>query len=124
VNNYSVDEELTRSVVYEWNKLIAHRPLSDHFLELMDAPQIVAERVMNYFTDVVVVWPVAKRQLLSYQWPLTWWDAFKERWFPEWAKGRWPVRYKRIRLDELIAIRKDSIPVSEKYPLRYYVLED
>lgn len=22
-----------------------------------------------------------------------WWDAFKERWFPAWAKKRWPVKY-------------------------------
>lgn len=22
--------------------------------------------------------------------PTTWWDAFKKRWFPEWAKRRWP----------------------------------
>jgi hypothetical protein len=30
------------------------------------------------------------------QFPLTWWDAVKERWFPAWALRRWPVRYRRI----------------------------
>ena len=28
------------------------------------------------------------------QWPRDWWQAFKERWYPEWAKARWPVQYK------------------------------
>ena len=27
--------------------------------------------------------------------PLDWWEHFKERWFPSWAKSRWPVK-KRV----------------------------
>lgn len=27
------------------------------------------------------------------RWPADWWQAFKERWLPAWAKRRWPVRY-------------------------------
>ena len=26
------------------------------------------------------------------RWPDGWWQALKDRWFPAWAKGRWPVR--------------------------------
>lgn len=29
---------------------------------------------------------------VSVSYPSTWWDAFKERWFPLWAKRRWPVK--------------------------------
>ena len=32
-----------------------------------------------------------KRQEVRY--PADWWQAVKARWFPEWAKQRWPVRY-------------------------------
>lgn len=28
--------------------------------------------------------------------PLNWWEHFKDRWFPLWAKGRWPVVRKNI----------------------------
>lgn len=35
-------------------------------------------------------------------WPADWWEAFKDRWFPEWALDRWPVRYKRIIIDQPI----------------------
>lgn len=33
-------------------------------------------------------------------WPATWWDAFKDRWFPAWAKRRWPVE--RTTLKQLV----------------------
>jgi len=29
------------------------------------------------------------------EWPRDWWQAFKERWYPAWAKRRWPVEYER-----------------------------
>lgn len=34
-----------------------------------------------------------KREPRRVQWPATWWDAFKQRWFPKWWLRRWPVRY-------------------------------
>ena len=34
--------------------------------------------------------------------PATWWDAVKERFFPEWMLGRWPVRYKNIDIEQQI----------------------
>ena len=30
--------------------------------------------------------------------PLDWWEAFKERWFPLWAKKRWPVKRKTHKI--------------------------
>ena len=27
------------------------------------------------------------------QWPADWWQAFKDRWFPVWAKKQWPIQY-------------------------------
>jgi len=27
------------------------------------------------------------------QYPADWWQAFKERWLPAWAKARWPVKW-------------------------------
>lgn len=29
--------------------------------------------------------------------PADWWEHFKERWFPQWALKRWPVRYRHWR---------------------------
>lgn len=33
------------------------------------------------------------------KYPADWWQAVKDRWFPEWAKRRWPVQYKRHFID-------------------------
>jgi len=35
---------------------------------------------------------------VSAEYPADWWQAFKARWFPAWAKQRWPVRMKQIEL--------------------------
>lgn len=29
-------------------------------------------------------------------WPADWWQAFKFRWFPRWAKRRWHVRWESL----------------------------
>lgn len=39
------------------------------------------------------------------QWPADWWQAFKERWFPNWVLRRWPVRYETIDIDRTIYTR-------------------
>ena len=31
-----------------------------------------------------------------YEHPADWWEGVKERWFPAWAKRRWPVRMHRV----------------------------
>ena len=36
------------------------------------------------------------------RWPETWWDAFKERWFPTWALKRWPIKYKTLFIKEKV----------------------
>jgi len=36
----------------------------------------------------------------EYKWPSDWREAFKERWFPVWARERWPIRYERLNIFE------------------------
>lgn len=40
-------------------------------------------------------------QVREYKWPSDWKEAFKARWFPAWAKRRWPVRHDRVSVDAL-----------------------
>jgi hypothetical protein len=37
---------------------------------------------------------------IYHKYPKDWWEALKERWFPEWAKKRWPVEYVVIDIHE------------------------
>jgi hypothetical protein len=41
------------------------------------------------------------RSLKRYEvrWPANWKEAVKERWFPEWALRRWPVKYSSKRME-------------------------
>lgn len=43
---------------------------------------------------------VDERIEIHREWPRTWWDALKDRWFPEWAKRRWPVAYDGIHVSK------------------------
>lgn len=29
----------------------------------------------------------------TFQWPLNWWEHFKQDWFPEWLLVRFPIKY-------------------------------
>ena len=60
----------------------------------------LVQDVANYEYDIV-------------EYPETWWDAVKERWFPAWAKKRWPVNWNTVRAHELYPNIK--IPKYRKY---------
>lgn len=103
---------------YEFEKLVAAMPMSDCFWRDAAVPAMqIAKMAHLPFVQAIITWEAAKRRLVEYRWPATWRDAFKERWFPEWAKRRWPIRWERITLDELAAIRRGP---GDK-PYRYFV---
>lgn len=71
-----------------------------------DLLDVDVDIVKDTFTDDVIaqvkgfVW--AEQKSIQHQeivYPIDWREAFKERWFTEWMKKRWPVRYKRVVLD-------------------------
>ena len=51
---------------------------------------------------------------LEVAYPKSWWDHFKLRWFPLWAKHRWPVLYgkttKTVELDGHVLYPEVVIP--------------
>lgn len=57
---------------------------------------------------------VAKIGLDEISHPSTWWDAFKERWFPEWAKKRWPVQYKTYEVAAFFPELHRHVPMTEE----------
>jgi len=34
------------------------------------------------------------------EWPATWWDALKERWFPKWLTRRFPVEMDSVHVEQ------------------------
>lgn len=102
-------EKRIEEIKYEFDKLVAAMPMSDCFWEDAAIPAMEVARMAHWqFVRAIITWEMAKRRLAEYQWPATWRDAFKERWFPSWAKRRWPVRYEKVAVDELAAIRRED----------------
>jgi hypothetical protein len=51
---------------------------------------------------------IAAEKLDMLDYPSDWWQAFKERWFPPWAKKRWHVEYRHF--DGYALYPKISLP--------------
>jgi len=51
-------------------------------------------------------------------WPENWWEHFKDRWFPKWAKKKWPIKREahRIKISLLYPKFKISLPDEYKNP--------
>ena len=88
----------TETVRLERFKLMLMRYLSEAdlgFGEPLEAKMSAHVGFIGNEIAIRLVQPVwgreAKRQ--ECKWPADWWQAFKERWFPAWAKARWPVEY-------------------------------
>ena len=113
-----------RTVTLEKLKFAMQQAISN---ELLNAHVDVQEHI-DWMTDQAVVsirgfiW-AETLESETFQWPADWWQAFKERWFPAWAKRRWPVQYERHKLDVKAAYPNLKVSVPEqKYVI--HVLED
>lgn len=45
-----------------------------------------------------ISWNLLGKEIETKKYPETWWDAFKERWYPKFLKKRFPVRWDHFRL--------------------------
>ena len=58
-----------------------------------------------------------ERIQIDEQWPLDWWQAVRERWFPSWWLARWPVKYRSVHVDRpiyaAVCPHLDGTPQSE-----------
>lgn len=83
-------------------KLKSITQLSRQFIE--DA-EVDISALQRFTQDFVVssitqkVWGQRLGDTIEVEYPADWWQAFKERWFPNWAKERWPVKQARTVID-------------------------
>lgn len=82
-------------------KLGMIRTFSD---ERIAAIPIVDQQNMFYYDGVqaarIMIRMLRKSlDIIRIEYPATWWDAVKDRWYPAWAKKRWPVNYTIHKLD-------------------------
>ena len=56
------------------------------------------------------------------RYPKDWWQAFKDRWFPLWAKKRWPPKFTLRTFDARFVY--PSIKSDEHQSYKYTILKD
>ena len=57
---------------------------------------------------------IATMGLDTVVYPETWWDAFKDRWFPVWALNRWPATFRTYTAKALFPKLYEKIPMSHE----------
>jgi hypothetical protein len=90
-------------------------------------PEFVTESIPEQFvTELSLIVDSLGHNLpeKEHSYPRTWWDAFKERWFPKWAKRRWPVDYRRVKISgEIIypdLTKEIDFPPGERWVARMH----
>jgi hypothetical protein len=85
-------------------KLVAMQYISNELMSQFGEPPAVDISLDNSFLFDQVVLRVVQHiwgretERVECHWPADWWQAFKDRWFPLWAKKRWPVQYRKYAL--------------------------
>ena len=74
---------------------------------------IVADMILDDFLIHLRTYVYAERvDEVMRDWiaPTDWWQAFKDRWFPAWAKRRWPVRfnYEHVELKRYVTFPENT----------------
>jgi len=88
----------TSSVTLEKIKVAAQTQISERLLDdsLVDA-ELIARHVVHNFELSLHGYLYGKRiKSIDIEYPTTWWDAFKLRWFPGWLLARYPADMTRV----------------------------
>lgn len=85
--------------VYPWDAVVygMRKEVSGHELKFANAQARLLEDIAGHLElelKAYVATMHTPEHAVCY--PATWWDAFKERWYPAWAKRRWGVRMARV----------------------------
>jgi len=99
------DELPVKRLTLERMKFSLRQILSGAFVESMVDLEVdrMADHIAADLTGIVLG---HKFQHHEVKYPADWWQAVKERWFPRWAKKRWPVVY-IVRVFDAAALYPD-----------------
>lgn len=86
-----------QSVKLEGTTWVLNLPVSDEMMGDITAKALVEDVLGQQL--VQVRGRLFYENLETIEYPRDWWEALKERWFPRWAKKRWPVRVKHYEIN-------------------------
>jgi hypothetical protein len=68
-------------------------------LIIVDSDKRLGELMIFQLSQRIAALPEEEIRIFR-RWPKTWWDAFKDHWFPLWAKTRWPIQWDEVNVRE------------------------
>ena len=104
-----------REKLEKFKYLIEMYITSDEFESIMDNAEVNVSQMASFLNDNLrvdirgCIWG-EDLDAIEIKTPATWWDHFKESCFPEFAKNRWPVRYKTQTITTRAVYPKLSFP--------------
>lgn len=107
------------NVTLEKIRFGVHAHISKHINE---ARVDIVEILNDMFTVEVkgFVWGEKVDRIVMFEYPATWWQMFKQQYFPEWILERFPVRMQRKYAD-IYALYPDlKLDVADKRSLKNY----
>jgi nuclear transport factor 2 (NTF2) superfamily protein len=81
-------------------------------------PKMVPEYARHYAAQLIHLYYSYEVERISVRFPADWWEAFKERWFPKWARDRWPVKWTHRCMKKEIALT--DFPIND-YRHKVYI---
>ena len=88
---------MTEHVTYTFENIMASRSIPDSELMRLDVSRLphYARGILVALTKDVLGWDGDGQNTVEVEYPADWWQHFKQRWFPESWKTRWPVQMSR-----------------------------
>jgi hypothetical protein len=93
---------VTEEVQLRFIKERVQMAISRQVLEYLVDPSVVIDRNLESIVVDLKAQILAENEpfkTYSVSWPADWWQHFKERWFPEWLKQRFPVSHEKTAID-------------------------
>ena len=102
----------TEEVILEKIQFEVARILNRDFFDVKFVNHIMHELKNSMCVHLSASVMGKKIDTIKINYPLNWKESFKERWFPQWALKKWPVKrkYHEIDFHELYPDIKPSIP--------------
>jgi hypothetical protein len=75
--------------------VISRAGLNEGLFQWEYVESVMQEMVLRLVAEITATRPAF--HVVEY--PATWWEAFKARWFPRWALKRWPVKLTTVRVE-------------------------
>jgi len=94
-----MEQKVYEEYVFKMRRLFAQMAFDDFGIRMKEdrlGVKYFAELEQRTGSLVRHILDIATMEDDAFDYPRDWWQAFKERWYPEWAKRKWPIVYNRV----------------------------